>query len=222
MLTIFILTFEWSQVIYKSVSIDQRSQIVSIQSIAAREVTTMKRTPGSPEKRTLSVLDRLVGRVAVRAFIDAAARRLERRLLAEPGAPMAWETVPLSLFDAGLPETIRSGWVFILRAYATTGAERHPNSHQRTLSYIGRGDLQTMKNGRWTSHPLVSDPEAPPGKRWTSIPANTWHQAVVCGGNWVVVSFHTVPAEQLIEERPRRDDPRANLRRLYVGEPWKA
>ncbi len=180
----------------------------------------MNLIPGSPEKRILSVLDRLVGREAVRAFVDAAARRLERRLLAEPGASMAWGTVPLSLFDAGLPEAIRSGWVFILRAGAATGAERHPNSHQRTLSYIGAGDLQTMKSGRWTSHPLVSDPEAPSGKRWVSIPANTWHQAVVRAGNWVVVSFHTAPAKLLIEERPRRDDPRANLRRLYVGEPW--
>jgi len=33
-----------------------------------------------------------------------------------------------------------------------------------------------------------------------------------------VVSFHTAPAEQLIEERPDSDDARASRRRLYVGE----
>src|SRR6266571_5897925 len=154
-------------------------------------------------KRTLAVLDQLVRREAVRARIDEAVKEVERRLVANPGAQMAWETVPLSLYDPGLPETIRSSWVFILRAGATTGAERHPNSRQRTLSYRGAGILMTMEGGRWRSHRLVSDPGAPPGKRWTSIPPNTWHQAVVPGANWVVVSFHTALADELIEERPR-------------------
>jgi hypothetical protein len=40
----------------------------------------------------------------------------------------------------------------------------------------------------------------------------------VRGANWVVVSFHTAPADELIEERPRCDDPRVIQRRLYVGE----
>src|SRR5437867_6948381 len=112
----------------------------------------MNRTLSSPERRTLSVLDRLVGSEAVRGRIDAAASRLERRLQADPGAPMAWETVPLSLYDPGLPGTIRSSWVFVLRAGAATGAERHPNSHQRTLSYRGTGIFKTMEGGRWRSH----------------------------------------------------------------------
>jgi hypothetical protein len=35
------------------------------------------------------------------------------------------------------------------------------------------------------------------------FPKNIWHQPVVSPDNdWVVVSFHTVPAEELIEERP--------------------
>jgi len=168
--------------------------------------------------RTLAVLDQLLRRSAVRAPIDAAVGRIEQRLHADPGAQMAWETVPLSLFDPGLPGTIRSSWVFILRAGAVTGAERHPNSRQRTMSYRGAGDLQTMVGGRWRSHALVSEQDVPLAKRWVSIPANTWHQVVVPDGHWVVVSFHTALEEQLIEERPGRDDPRASRRRLYVGE----
>jgi hypothetical protein len=181
-------------------------------------VTKLSRTLSPPERRTLTALDRLLRRPAVRAPIDAAVGRIERRLHTERGAQMAWETVPLSLYDPGLPGTIRSSWVFILRAGAVTGAERHPNSHQRTMSYRGAGDLQTMIGGRWRSHALVSERDAALGKRWVSIPANTWHQVVVPGDHWVVVSFHTAPAEQLIEERPGPDDPRASLRRLYVGE----
>src|SRR5437870_2614095 len=38
---------------------------------------------------------------------------------------------------------------------------------------------------------------------WVPIPQNVWHQPVISkGADWVVVSFHTVPAEELIEERP--------------------
>ena len=180
-------------------------------------MTKKNPTRADSEKRTLTVLDRLLQRDGVRAPIDAAVARLERLLEAEAGAQMAWETLPLSLFDAGLPGTIRSGWVFLLRAGAVTGAERHPNSHQRTLSYRGTGDLQTMEDGGWRSHPMVSAPAAALGERWVSIPANTWHQVVVRGGHWAVVSFHTAPAEQLIEERPPSDGARAG-RRLYVGE----
>jgi hypothetical protein len=176
----------------------------------------MRRTPDPAEERILAALDRLVRRAAVRAWIEGAARRLERRLDADAAASMAWETMPQALCDTSLPSPIRSGWVFLLRACATTGAERHPNSHQRTLSYKGAGDLQTMENGRWRSHRLVSREAAPRRRKWASVPAGTWHQVVVGGRNWLVVSFHTAPAEELIEERPRPDARRGSLRRLYV------
>jgi len=178
----------------------------------------MKVTLTAPEKRILAVLDRLATSAGVRARIDAAAGRLEKTLLAAAGAQMAWETVPLSTFGPGLPETIRSSWVFILRDGAVTGAERHPNSVQRTLSWRGTGDLMTRSGNRWTSHRLASDGGAPLRRRWVTIPAGTWHQVVVRGGHWVVLSFHTALAEDLIEERPRRDGPGTGERRHYLGE----
>jgi hypothetical protein len=178
----------------------------------------MKKPLPTPEKRTLAALDPIMRRAGVRAVIDAAAERVEKTLRAAPGAQMAWETVPLSTFDPGLPETIRSSWVFILRDGAVTGAERHPNSVQRTLSWRGAGDLMTRTGDRWTSPRLASDGSAPLGRRWITIPAGTWHQVVVRGGHWVVLSFHTVPAEDLIEERPRGDAPETSHRRRYLGE----
>ena len=55
---------------------------------------------------------------------------------------------------------------------------------------------------RWQSNFLISDPDAPLERRWISIPANTWHRPVVGKeAHWVVVSFHTFPAEELIEEK---------------------
>jgi len=131
--------------------------------------------------------------------------RLERRLRDRPDDVMAWETIPLDVFSSPPPETVRSSWIFILRANTTTGAERHPNSHQRSMSYRGSGDFQTRTDGDWQSHLLSSDPEAPLDQRWLSIPQNVWHQLVVPDENWVLVSFHTVVEDELIEERPSDD-----------------
>ena len=177
----------------------------------------MKKSWDATERHTLLALDSLLRRPLVRGRIDAEVEKLEPALAADPQALMAWEALPLSLFDPGLPETIQSSWVFILRKGCVTGAERHPNSHQRTLSYRGKGDLQTMQGGRWVSHKLSSDRAATLEKRWVSIPVNSWHQVVSAAETWVVVSFHTAPAEKLIEERPRPENPQASRRRLYVG-----
>jgi len=153
----------------------------------------------------------------VRARVDAAVARAERALLEAPDSQMAWEEVPLAAFGPGLPVPIRSGWVFVLREGATTGAERHPNSRQRTLSWRGAGDLMTRRGGRWSSHRLKSDAKTV-GGRWVSIPAGTWHQVVVGTGHWVVLSFHTAAADALIEERPPRKAGASGTRRLYRGE----
>jgi hypothetical protein len=56
--------------------------------------------------------------------------------------------------------------------------------------------------GQWKSNMLISDPDAPLEKRWISISQNVWHQPVISKEeDWIVVSFHTVPADELIEER---------------------
>jgi hypothetical protein len=119
--------------------------------------------------------------------------------------PMAWETIPLDLFDA-LPSSIRSCWIFLLRASRETGAERHPNSHQRSLSLVGSGQILIRERGRWHGHSLTSDPAVPVDSRWATIPPNTWHSWLVGPQDWGVLSFHTVPADQLIEERPTGSD----------------
>ncbi len=92
---------------------------------------------------------------------------------------MSWEPIPLDIFVTTLPAEIRSAWVFVLRAGADTGAERHPNSHQRMMSFEGSGDFQTGEPGKWQSNVLVSDPDAPLERRWISIPMNVWHRPVI-------------------------------------------
>jgi hypothetical protein len=84
------------------------------------------------------------------------------------------------------------------------------------MSFRGTGDMQTGGEGLWQSHVLISDRGAELGRRWVSIPENVWHRAVVPEADWVVVSFHTVPAAELIEERPDAADSRRTRQRRYL------
>ena len=148
----------------------------------------------------LETLDRALREPAVRPVIEAIAARVKRRLESNPDASLAWEPVPLEAYGRQLGEGIQSSWVFVLRAGTTSGAERHPNSHQRVMSYRGQADMQTWEEGKWQSNVLLSDPVAPLEQRWLSIPVNVWHRPVMGADDWVVVSFHTVRDVELIEE----------------------
>jgi steroid delta-isomerase-like uncharacterized protein len=172
----------------------------------------------SPQERSLlEALDAVLGSHAVRARIDPIIKRVAQELAQDRTAPMAWEPIPLSIYGNSLPTVIQSSWVFILRAGGATGAERHPNSHQRMMSYLGTGDLQTGGEGLWQSHSLVSAESTGLEQRWMSIPPNVWHQAVVIEDeDWVVVSFHTAPADELVEERPDAADSGRTHQRRYV------
>ncbi len=154
------------------------------------------------EKEILLVLDNIISKSLIRLEIGNIISETEEKLRKEPDDTLVWESIPLTIYGERLPDVIRSSWVFIVRAHSTTGPERHPNSQQRMMSYRGTGNLQIWDGDKWCSNILVSDPTEGIGKRWVSISQNIWHQAVVGEENWVVVSFHTVPDSELIEERP--------------------
>lgn len=176
------------------------------------------------ERSLLEALDAFVGSEEIRAQIYPIVERVRTKLVRDEKAQMTWEPIPLAIYAGALPSGIRSSWVFILRGGATTGAERHPNSHQRMMSFEAAGDLQVRAGladageEKWQSNLLVSDSDVPLERRWISIPRNVWHQVVVPEGpDWVVVSFHTVPAEELIEERPDSGDPGGTKKMRYLG-----
>lgn len=173
----------------------------------------------TPEERArLETLDAVVQSESVRKEVRPIVRRVRAELVRKKDAVMAWEPIPLCNFDRALPREIRSAWVFVLRAAVNTGPERHPNSHQRMMSFEGSGDLQTGEPGRWRSNVLVSNAEAPLDRRWISIPPNVWHRPVVGKDeDWVVVSFHTVAAEELIEERPANTRNAGTKKMKYLG-----
>ena len=154
----------------------------------------------------------------MKAVIDSIVPRVEQKLKKDSEALLAWEPVPLDTYGKGLPNMIRSSWVFIVRGQAKSGAERHPNSHQYMMSYKGSGDLLVMTGEKWNSNLLISEPGKGIESRWVSIPPYTWHQAVTSKENWVVVSFHTAPEDELIEERPDLADTQLTRQRLYSDE----
>ena len=112
----------------------------------------------------------------MREHIRFVVTRVREELARRKDELMSWEPFALEVLTAILPAEIRSAWVFVLRAGAATGAERHPNSHQRMMSFEGSGDLQTGEPGNWQSNVLVSDPDVPLEQRWISIPTNVWHR----------------------------------------------
>ena len=155
------------------------------------------------ERMRLESIDAALRSETVRKQIRPIVERVRAELARKKEAVMTWEPIPLTVFGGALPGEIQSAWVFVLRAGVNTGAERHPNSHQRMMCFGGSGDMQTGEPGQWQSNVLISDPDAPLEQRWISIPQNAWHRPVVgADADWTVVSFHTVLAEELIEEKP--------------------
>jgi hypothetical protein len=77
--------------------------------------------------------------------------------------------------------------------------------------------MQTEERGQWQSNVLVGDHEAPLERRWISIPQNVWHRPVVgADADWTVVSFHTVRAEELIEEKPDDSGKNGTKQKKYL------
>jgi hypothetical protein len=99
------------------------------------------------ERLVLEKLDRILVMKEIRTQIRPVVERVRAELARKDDALMRWEPIQLGVFGDALPSGIRSAWVFILRAGADTGAERHPNSHQRMLTLEGAGDMRTAASG---------------------------------------------------------------------------
>jgi hypothetical protein len=173
----------------------------------------------TPDERTrLESIDTVLHSETVREQIRPIIERVRADLARKPEAVMTWEPIPLTVFGSALPREIRSAWIFVLRAGADTGAERHPNSHQRMMTVDGSGDMQTGEPGEWQSNALIGNPDAPLEQRWISIPQNAWHRPVVgADSDWTVVSFHTALAEELIEEKPDDMTKNGTKQMKYLG-----
>ena len=168
------------------------------------------------ERKLLQSIDQILQDPSVAEQIDEIADRVEAKFSGSAEV-LTWETVPLEIYKGKLPDQIRSSWIFLLKEGSNSGAERHPNSHQRVRSWRRTADFQIWMENHWQSHILLDDFYAKVEDHWASIPVNVWHQAVVAPGqHWIVVSFHTATADELIEERPDPADEKRMQRRIYT------
>lgn len=166
----------------------------------------------SSEESTLQVLGELVARESVQQFLAGACVALKHQLSLEADAKSTQSPIPLSIYGDGLPDDVRSSWVFVLRPGYAHPAERHPNSIQRMFAFAGEGAMEVWNDDEWALCPLAPSPA--PG---LSIPELTWHRPAQLQHVWGVVSFHTVPADQLIEEVGEPQTGLIDGRRTYVA-----
>jgi mannose-6-phosphate isomerase-like protein (cupin superfamily) len=144
---------------------------------------------------TLSALDALTEgelRLQIAEAVDVA-----RRMLATSREPFGWRFIDLGPRE--LPDGIRSGAVFVLPAGTTPPGHHHPNSIQHMRVLAGRAVVTLQSRESMARH----DPgrygvgtERP----WLVIPRGVVHQLeVLPEAELVVLSFHTVPEEDLLE-----------------------
>jgi hypothetical protein len=159
------------------------------------------------------ILDQLSTQLSNPSIVDKLnpiLTRVESKLIANSDWPQAWEPLKLDLFGSDLPISIKSCWFFVLRSGVVFGAERHPNSHQRSLAFKGSALFEVFVDGVWSACPIDSV-----GTKAISIPANTWHRIKIGSSNFISLSFHTVSAKELVEETPVNNDLSVTQQRLY-------
>jgi hypothetical protein len=138
----------------------------------------MRKSPMTEAERSvLETLDEIVRSDKVRTQLLSIIGRIRAELARRSDALMTWEPVPLDSFGDRLPPSIKSGWVFVLRAGTDTGFERHPNSHQRMMTLAGTGDMKT--DAKKMPNDVKEESEIVGGNRmsWSAMPVRPWSDA---------------------------------------------
>ena len=127
--------------------------------------------------------------------VRALAARLESEVL-KGKDPFVGSPLPEALVSGRLPPGIASAWVFVERPQCASPPHSHPNSVQHCTVVSGTG---MVRIGRRTSVIQPFDP-AYPDRSIYVIPENTPHAFESFNEPLVILSFHTVPAADLVEE----------------------
>ena len=133
----------------------------------------------------LAALDELVQRS--RPELDEATQKA--RAMLETGEEFGWEFVSLE----PLPEGISSTGLFVLPARSSPTPHRHPNSVQHMRRLAGEARVQvTMDDDSLERQVTVENP-------WMVIEKDATHAIHVGPEEFVVISFHTVSQDELLE-----------------------
>ena len=134
----------------------------------------------------------LIMRPAIRDVIDNLKQELQHTT-----EPFVWSTIDLQSETERLPETIRSGWIFVLKKDLPSGCHYHPNSIQHMVMIEGEGRSKVGAISRQMKRFGESDCSL--DDLWYVIPEGVPHEFFPRGRDMVVVSFHTCASDELEE-----------------------
>lgn len=144
----------------------------------------------------LPQLDEAVEELITRASFHELVDSLKSQL-PHTAEPFVWSTIDLKSITVQLPETIKSGWIFVLKKDVPSGCHYHPNSIQHMVMIEGAG---TSKVGAISGQMRrLGEPDASLDDVWYVIPEGVPHEFFPIGTDMVVVSFHTCAPDDLEE-----------------------
>ena len=164
------------------------------------------------ESETMALLGERLGEPRAAETLDRIGDELLGELAGDPDGPKStFRAIPLDLYGE-LPTGIRSAWLFALRKGFAHPPEYHPNSIQRMFALNRTGRFEVWDGAQWITHTLH------PGDAGLSIPVDTWHRSPALDEDWVVASFHTAEADELIEIVGDPASGEVDSSRVYLAE----
>ncbi|MEW6737666.1 MAG: hypothetical protein AB1489_40675 [Acidobacteriota bacterium] len=122
-----------------------------------------------------------------------------------------WSALDLNYFKCELPESIKSGWIFVLKANISSGCHYHPNSIQHMVMIEGKGESKIA--GISKKMIKLGTPDYLLNEIWCVIGEGVPHEFFPEESEMVVISFHTCQATELEEISCQTGE-----RRLYEAE----
>lgn len=148
----------------------------------------------------LHSMQQYVNRPENMAAIEQAWAECEADLRAQAGLEMAYRAVVPRLELANAEATF-SLWVFAFAPNGESDIHKHSNSTQITCTWRGQGRLRIGEPANAIETVLLlQSPERDPKQNWVVIPPKVFHHAQAAASGWMVVSFQTVPAQELQNE----------------------
>jgi len=134
----------------------------------------------------------LITRPAIHRLVDTLKQQLQ-----DTTEPFVWSTVDLQNVTAGLPDEIRSCWIFVLKKGVPSGCHYHPNSIQHMVMIEGEGSSRVGGSSRQMIR--FGETDCALEDVWYVISEGVPHEFFPRERDMVVVSFHTCDSDELEE-----------------------
>ena len=108
-----------------------------------------------------------------------------------------WSSLDLNSLRCELPESIKSGWIFVLKENTGSGSHYHPNSIQHMVMIEGKGESKIA--GKSKRMIQFGSADYSLDEIWYVISEGVTHEFFPEEREMVVISFHTCEAKELEE-----------------------